>query len=451
MAKRTKRRGVISVVRKQSNATPPPANPPPQSPPARLDEQDPPALFTLEFQKTDGADAVLPFRWHLTPHGVEALEQLEIENPHLLIFVTQEVVGLDRFREVARMLIPIAQGNQLHYLRFDRPGVCRLRAVIVHGSSRERLKERFMSHGADGLVYTRDSRGAVYSLCELFSESTGMPSAAALNKFLGCVATVPLTVDSGHFAQPIPDTTWSRFVNSAYSRPPADQCDYRRRQLLSPLWALAVVGLLIFRIVALVVTATVKIFLVLLALLLGCRIDEIELDFAEHGNFQDILGAGISSYYSFTDTRGETRPTYQAMLRIPLLYLVNIPACVRLISGGDSGQSASYWGSVIVLGITGFVFFIAVLVHILEWFFTSRASRKEAVNQQGDEQVDARAQRLLEQRRAALLQLVDTGDDTKAVKVGVDLSYEQLPATERTLRVRYQRLKAKVCAPFARP
>lgn len=451
MAKRTKRRGVISVVRKQHNAATPPANPPLSPPPVRLNDQNPPALFTLEFQKTDGADAVIPFRWHLTPHGVEALEQLEIENPHLLIFVTQEVDGLDRFREVARLLIPIAQGNQLHYLRFDRPGACRLRAVIVHGSSRERLIDRFMSHGADGLVYERDRRDVLHSRGELFSEWTGMPSAMGLGKFLGCVATVPLTVDSGHFAQPIPDTTWSRFVNSAYSKPPADQCDYRRRQLLSPLMALLAVVRFIYRLVALVVTGVVKVFLVLLALLLGCRIDEIELNFAEHWYFNNIMGSGISSYYSFTDTRGETRPTYQAMLRIPLLYLVTIPACARLIWGDYSEQSASFWGSVIVLGITGLVFFIAVLVHILEWFFTSRASRKEAVNQQGDEQVDARAQRLLEQRRATLLQLVDPANDKKTVKVGVNLSYEQLPPTERTLRVRYQHLKAKVCAPFARP
>ena len=308
-----------------------------------------------------------------------------------------------------------------------------------------------MSHGADGLVYSRDNRDVLYSLCELFSESTGVPSAVALNKFLGCVATVPLTVDNGHFAQPIPDTTWSRFVNSAYGKPPADQCDYRRRQLLSPLWALFIMGLFIYRIVALVVSAAVKIFLVLLALLLGCRIDEIELDFAEHWNFNDIMGSGISSYYSFTDERGETRPTYQAMLRLPLLYLVIIPACARLNWGNYSEHSASYWGSVAVLGIVGLIFFVAVLVQIGEWFYAVRSSRKEAVNQQDDQQVDMREDRLLEQRRAALLQLVDSANDKKTVKVGVDLSYEKLPATERTLRVRYQHLKAKVCAPFARP
>lgn len=447
MVKRYRRRGGTPDVRNDTPTSPPAPSVQQHTASAESADASIPALFTLEFSATDGAGAVLPFRWQLTEAGAAALLADTVHNPHLLVFVTQEVDGMNQYREVARLLIPVKKGHQLHYIRFDRPGEFQLRAVLVHRDSKKHLMARFMSCGADGNIYTLRTDGSADKIGRLFSAYTGEPNTDALGSYLGAVERVPITVEHDHFAPPIPVTWRSRLVNMRYSKPPVDECDYRRRVLLLIPNLFLGLLLLLFHTVAYTVVTTIKLACAACALLVGCRIWKMQINFANLDDFDGVFGGCKSSYYTLVDSRGQDLPFYQSVLRTPLLYIISIWVFTYLNSTLIELVPTTWWRVAMLYGV-GTVVAFGLLLGLIVWCFESVLPHSSDVVTQQRAQLKMA---LLQQRRADLETLVGNTTVGARVRVGVDLSLENLPPAERTLRVRYERLKAKVCAPFARP
>jgi hypothetical protein len=170
-------------------------------------------MFTLLVDTTDAQSATIPVRWCLKKNGVTRLKEAGIAYPYVLLICRNTASGHEQ-----RWLKKLDE--MLTYVAFHGPGENTLHAILV-GSSEENGKDAEKKYLAiEGGKYTYR-----------FFNPEGEP---IRKKFLRELASSSetITVDAQFFAPALP--SWLNWwVNLWFETKPKDQCQVRRRAILA--------------------------------------------------------------------------------------------------------------------------------------------------------------------------------------------------------------------------
>ena len=400
----------------------------------------------LLINHPEQADSVTGISWCLEE---ELLEQItEIPHPYLLLIAWHEVRG-----EVERQMIPLQQ--MMTFLQFNMSGTHTLHAAIVHPKERHD-KSDMVSEVLDMSAFDEYSLHAMDRLGEFRPEWINDCS----NSVTAVAHTsLDVVVPKELFAKEPP--VWlSAWANRWFSRPPRDQCAFRRRVIMSltvqPIPVL-IQGLVIF---------VIRLLHWLLGLFLGMRGLRFKPVLHPYGYSKaDIWdgevnqkGSGSSFFVYKSDGRTDRSgwwfflfPPIPTLLFIVALFIVVVSLEVYFVNLYVL-WATSLMMLVIVLGIVSVIMIVGFIVEIGNWLESDERKRTRAKHRRERAQRTQEAlERRDEERRKSLLraqeaELAILGCDRRPEKVSI----QNLPRDRRTVLLRYHDLKARVCRPFAR-
>lgn len=396
---------------------------------------------------TDGANATIPLRWCICSSLFERLKDRGAKNPHLLLVVAKDDL------EVSRRLLPLEQA--MEYVVFTSPGEHQLFATVVWeekgrvGHLKKALlgKDEYGRHRIHVLEFNPITRG--YLLFQTFGRE--------------CCRQGPieplLTVNvAKEFFAKEPPGWLSKWVNWCFETKPVDQCQFRRRCIFAftmqpPIGFVWVVLLFLTRL-----TSALFLFFFLgwrgisfkpIVRLRSCSTRDIwdcNKDYRrdEWGTRKDRR-----SFFT-TDTEGRRRPAFMQFLRpFYFLGLFSLILFSKLIWPRHESILDSFILSVILWGMAD------VLLMVLRFFVKPRIKKLAGGLQQIAEAEEQRAF-LEKQRRQEEQRRIDAAEFDRQYREmvcpGAPLrpSIEALPPRRQTFHLRFWRMKARVCKPFAR-
>lgn len=425
-------------------------------------------------------DSVVPVRWCISAEVARQIKTLEINDPQLLIVISNDEEEVDR-----RV---VSLWNQMEYIQFRRPGANKIHAAILWspdgyqvvrakvnardddggykmpliGRSQpkvERLEARHQEvDNMSSLQFKQRKRMLRKLDCrikdarETEEEVFGMRSSFDSIKRLNAEAEFDVFVPEEMFAKEPP--TWMRWLGEFFDFWPrtkaVDQCDLRRRAILSacllPFWG-------VWKVLQVALWATwwlVNLLNLVVMLLVGMRSIDFKYVFADGSPPGiEVMWQDAEPSVWWYRKRVESYGTYYDR-RLSILSVINpvvfILACVvgygiaRFGLVNDLLQGLMFALSVVL----GTAVAIGLTLFVSPWISRrseARAKEKEET-QKLQEQRDVLASRTRLERELADL----TCDAALTAPVTIDA----LPKRRRTAHLRFQATKASVCRPFAR-
>lgn len=360
-------------------------------------------MIELHIPNTTVQTGVAPVSWCVSRDTLDELARRGIPDPQVLIVVAPE--NNYEHRKEGRKVVPLKE--LMTYVEFRSPGPNRVFA-IVFGRSEARMKESFL-HKEDGRWCTSILTHDGTAVHEGVSGSGGHVSSSA-----------PLRVEvpSECFATTPFDAGW---VNLLFTGRPENQCDFRRRRIFAytvqPILALVVY---LFRLLG-----------VLVYLLMGIRgIDFRPLTQPLTFDTGDIWKRADGS---FVVPRVESPLRFACLAFSPIIVLGALG--IGLLNyGGVSTALLFTAGTVVAV--------IGVIIVIL-LAMSGHAALLERWNDKNNVQ-----QMLAEGEVPWYLREAD--EISCAPGRGPRTGAGDVPRHLRTMRLRFEDLKAKVCRPFAR-
>jgi hypothetical protein len=405
-------------------------------------------LITNERDLTSAAP-VFPVRWCLDQSEIKQLA--DAQNIHVLFVIAYEGGREDR------MLVPI--GQMMAYLNFCRPGKHTVLATVLWGSGFAPMQKICMER-SNRHAYIQELLGwdrTNLRRYEFSDHEIGMlPNSAT--------AALEVTIPAEHFPKEPP--AWLRRpVNFQFPYPPVDECDFRRRCLVA-LPRLAYFG------VWAVITTFIRAIIAVAYALHGAR--DIDFRAVLHPWRSDIddvahnVRAGDSVFLS-EKFQGRVRSRWLLVL-YPYIWLVLFAvvtavkahyhltywAAVVLIAGAILKAALVAWKSLVKLflktGVRALALaaLFAVLYGIVRFVLSLAIQRQKArcveeyelVKQTG---LTLEDRRRLEREKEHEAFLASLTCQTMPLEVNIDA----LPPERRTVKLRFLRLKAGVCRPYA--
>lgn len=448
------------------------------------------SLF-LDQDEKGQVDSTVPVRWCISRETAEMIEAEGILDPQLLIVIEQNGQELERY------VVPLE--DQMRYIQFRRPGTNVIHATVMWQPDDEEpsVKEIVTGRTDSGLYRAQmlsmkrpetealeakaqslrrkqrdvDAEDAEYVVLQTeidqieaevaekrFSESPEVSVRADFDtiKRIDAEFQLDVVVPEEMFAKEPP--RWMKWLGTRYSTwqsAARDQCDLRRRAIITGftlpfVWAwLAIKNTVMFLAVAGVVLLVEIINLGQIAalLLLGARnINYKPLNpFDEEVNdFVKDIGKDLKPSFWWTKKvkSDDGFYEYKYELRHPVLLVVNPPVVLALAAiafGLYLLLSTALFH--LIVGIIGGLFLsIVLIVGVLasEAAANNRATRALRREQEAKER---------KERREALLR--KDLEQLACSSASRDVSISALPKERRTVALRFQALKVKVCKPFA--
>ena len=381
-------------------------------------------MLKLVIGSKDGRvqNASVPVRWCVDKETLDKLKQEGVINPHILIVT---VAPLPRyygeenyFVETTRQLISLEQVEE--YIQFQKPGKNIVYATIVWSKSGKYsdLWEKYIKR--EGSRYETD----------VIIKSGGKFSPPKENSVE--FAEVEIILPNEVFAKEYPE--WlKRWVNRWFRGKPQDQCHFRRRMIVA--FTIQPLMLLIKAVSKFVISLMAAVVCVAI---LGCKkVDLSPLAHPLDGVLDDILDDAEPIFMrKWKDKQGNEHLKWNLLPLTPIyplfiffLHYIKNPAINYFYGGrhafGDVGSSLF----ITIIVVCGSVMLMSVL-DVLVLFLISLTekanfvSRKEAIKKYEDE----------------YWELLCDGDLSTEIK--------RLPPKRRTIHLRFQDLKAKVCKPL---
>jgi hypothetical protein len=423
-----------------------------------VDTEAPASLLQLfaDVEPNGTADAVMAVRWCVTPGLTQLIEQHEVAKPYLMIVVrpfTQAGGGIDDggeraySRETHRYFVPLTQ--ELQYVAFSRPGLNSVFATVVWNSDGKgalHLRRAFPPGSGSYNTLTFDGAGELRRLRHFDRTSNRVDYTGQLLHEVSDELTV--SVPEEMFAKEPPQ--WAKDYIGKFADDQAfDQCHFRRRFLLG----------LAFMPIYFVAAYMVRFAFLALCLLFGMPGMQLR-------GFVHPLQWGIKDV---VDSTGD--PVWwfhkDGRTRNPLVWPFN-PVTILLVTLVILGVSSfhvtrneqvvhwlgwSWWEclglsvlihlGVVAVGLVGFL--LIGLISLLPF---------ERLNKRLNESSKRRS-RTKQERSAA--ELKEAQEATKRAleqmicsAASSSVSVSALPQEKRTIRLRFQATKQKVCKPFAR-
>lgn len=168
----------------------------------------------LFIDAKDGvSEAVVPVRWCICPAVFRTIRDEKLQNPHLLLVVTQEK------REVQRHLIPLSR--EMTFISFPRPGDYSIQATILSCQDVDFIKKTIL-----------EKCGNYNYRQEVLSYDGNISANIRLDIIQLGKGEIGVNVAPGFFAKKPPRWLWD-WGNLWYETEPRDQCQFRRRCILA--------------------------------------------------------------------------------------------------------------------------------------------------------------------------------------------------------------------------
>ena len=365
-------------------------------------------MFEIKLTTTKISDGSTAISWCVDHETLKELAAKNITDPQVVIMVAPQGLNYHYDKEY-RKVVPLK--DLLTYIEFHTAGENKIFAFI---STREKRNARtvYLSY-SDGhwstSLLTNDGSETLHETPEFEAEPI------FVNVPAGCFAKSP----------PKWEQAW---VNWLFKAKPMDQCNYRRRRMLAytlqiPLMMLNMIVRLFFTIVSLSYGACNFSFNFLL--------HPFRYDLDDVGS---IHGGG-SWFFTFPeDEHPETFTQIvwfliRGLYRFPLMPIIFIPVVLLLAFGKAHILLVFVYAASILFLLVLIVFCIATGT------FTELYRKLIDYLEKTDELW------YLDQEEIDLLVCSSQKDH---------LTFDQLPARKKTLKLRYLDLKSKVCKPFSR-
>ena len=388
------------------------------------------------------AEPVLPIRWCLEPREGLELEEQKAENIHILFVIAYQPKDGRGLED--RHLVPIDQ--MMTFLSFRRPGRHLVLAKIVWGKD-EDLED-----------LTKMANFSTYYYDLLDRARTDFDTNNARSSFwnlkVQCLngrAEVEVAIPAEHFPKKWPG--WLKYLaECGYQYPSFDQCHTKKRLAFAP------VKLLFFGLWAVITTA---IRIIIATFLTLCAMREIDYEAILHP-FRDDIGdvssdvhRGRPGSWILHDKDNNLRSEWLFLLH-PMIYFgifvgltgakihsrTTYFALVKAIWFGVLAFALAIWNWLISLPwimITATAIGVAISVFLIWKIGKSKARRRERTAQEIQEAI-AKAKRTAYDELYQLLAC-------RAEPMVADVS--ALPRERQTLRLKYLRVKVKLCRPWA--
>ncbi|MDP3004520.1 MAG: hypothetical protein Q8N43_03430 [Candidatus Azambacteria bacterium] len=393
----------------------------------------------LIISETQVQDATIPIRWCLDRNELEKLKEREVKNPSLLLVVTTP--SGNEWAEMDRYLIPLDQ--MLAYVQFHKPGKNRILAAVVWRQDGDvsKLKE---------LIFERKS-SLQYEKKVLTYNKKSFQRDNYQWEFIGGETELEVVVPEELFAKEPPayERWW---VNLWFETKPRDQCQYRRRRMIAytiqvPIVFLFVIFISICRILA---AGTL--------LFLGKR--KVDLKPIIHPFLYDSMGVWERTEASvfLLDAKGKRRHWLVAFFS-PLVFLAFVVILIYISLIFPSFFSLLQWWHYLIISLAAMVgiavvvnalFAVIFILHFL--FRLTFPVKKSRAEERAKKRTEKRYAEFAEERRlrevkksrlrAELEQLLACNGEFVP-------KLSALPRKKRTVYLRFQNLKVRVCKPFA--
>lgn len=393
--------------------------------------------------------ATIPVAWCNEDHLLEKVKQAGFTNPHLYLVVrhkktTKEYNLTDTSWDVTEThVVPLT--SQLRYVNFASPGANEVRALVIdipNKDTAKRVKKLYTAYRpleSDGTPARDDG---------YYNHWRGIPVLE------GSMASIPdITVDADMFA-PEPAEWRKKIVRILFHRREQDQCHFRRRFLFS---------LALLPVIAVIFTLA-KVAFTLFGLIYGVRGFDWRF-WQPRYTFTDpfnLFPDGRIKSYWFHHSDGSFRNPIAWLASPPVL--VFAPLIVWAIfhiqtHHGDSKRTFPIvdWGwwktvaivdgsalsvvalALIIVGLGAVITVLSERLHLGSPFAAANDYWHEQWEDFQDRRSAARTERIY-----ADLETMQCGEDPPP------LSLSDLPAEKKTVELRFQALKTRVCKPFAR-
>lgn len=396
------------------------------------------SLFTVQDEQGQ-VDSSVPLRWCISHETARRLQSMGVENPYMLIVIEQGGYETDRY------IVPLTA--QMCYVRFIRPGKNVIHATIVwRGSSLGATDPK--------KVFGRRSDYGDYTATVLarfdYRTDEGRPESRIRRHFddvrrLTEDARLNVVVPKEMFAkEPLRLTRWlgNRYM-SLWERAPRDPCSLRRRAIFTaatlPFVAMAmfVFGILLYMVLALNA---------LVLLVSGRRDVRYRRMFSLDMYPKDIWRHTEPSVWwnkrevrTYKHASGYEEEIVRYQPRHPVFFIVNPPV---ILSAALVGGVLSIFADTmlyIVLAVMA-VFVLGLLTLVVTLIARGPISRYREGQEKEREQLRQQQKEALTQE----LELLACNGQPR------EPSLSALPRGQRTVKLRYDRLKTRVCKPFAR-
>lgn len=367
-------------------------------------------LFELRLASDDVTTGAIPVTWCLNEEMLKALKEDGMESPQVVI-ITHPVEKYSVQKE-SRTVVPLT--DLMAYVDFKTAGLNKIRAFIEDGRT-SAVSTKYLARNERG-SYMRD----------LFNYEDvrwgyGFPFNRDTEKYgpEWEASEIELDVPEGIFA-PEPPEWEKQWVNHYYKNKVVDQCDYRRRRIVA----------YTVQFPAVFVVQVIRLLIIFLALLLGKRgtslmpfLNPLSMTTGDAGSQLETRSVFIRYDVEEDNKVLNFLKTY---CLVPLTPLLSIPLVLLLVF---VPFASVVLGAGLVIATTLAMFLLIGTISLM----VSRETRERFVNffiknKPWDE--------------ASNIKLLTCSNNSFTI--------DTLPSEKKTVKLRFQEVKSKVCRPFSR-
>jgi hypothetical protein len=380
-------------------------------------------MFELKIASIDATSGTVPVSWCVDTETLKLLSEKSIKEPQVVIVVAPDGPNYHITKEY-RKVVPLE--DLMTYVEFRAAGPNKIWGFISKRSQKD-ARNHYL-HREAGQYHTDILSDDGSDFCHAFSVQYN-PDNEHLNS-----PPISVKVPTQCFAKE--PWAWEKtWVNHFFRSKCVDQCEYRRRRIFAyTLQPFIMFFNMLIRFVLLVGAALVAARNITLAPLFH------PLSYSINDAWEGCTGGSFAIQHLEEDDRNHWEPkgvieTYSYVFRsfwsLPLMPVLAIPLLLLVYF--------HCWFALSVIGVI--VAFVLLIVGIVAAILTGslRSFFRSATSTQEDEDED---EKLWYMDREQMDMLVCNPDKKP-------LTLASLPASKKTLRLRFLDLKSKVCRPFS--
>lgn len=367
-------------------------------------------MLELHVADSDVTSGSIAITWCVDKALLAELELRKVKNPQLCIVVAPEEANYNPWREKRYV---VALNDLMAYVEFKVPGKNKIYGIVSYC---EKAKERYLTRNSGEFITAiLKQDGSDYADWLLTD-----------NKDYSLTLSEPLSVEVPRECFAPEPSAWEKsWVNHFFRSKPDDQCDFRRRRLFAySLQPLLILG-----------SCFIRFVFFLMALLIGAK--NLTLKYVVHpltydlNDSKTVMGGGSIFIRDPADEREQMQrsvPTLSFVFRklwtVPFMPVLAIPLFL-----------AGYNGFLHLVGLS-----VAIVIAMLVFAaFVASGMLRETFNTAVDWLIKTLGEGESFENNEEFL----VCSDKKAYKLS------DLPAHKRTLKLKFQNIKSKVCRPFS--
>lgn len=389
-------------------------------------------MLELQITDNDVSGGSAQVSWCVNQEILKELAAQRVKEPQLLIVVAPEGDAYDHRKEV-RKVVPLK--DLMTYMEFRSAGKNKIWGVVSYLSKKE-AKEKYLSkENGKFSTHVLSQAGDNYSAWLTYNED---PTHQKSNLSTPISVDVPAEIFAKEPA--VWEKTW---VNHYFRNKVVDQCEFRRRRL----FAYLVQPLIILSLM--LVTSVI----LLAGLLTGARswspkyllhpLTYTPLDVGEIWNRGTIFIRHLKEDENGTVFRGGSiTPWYFLRSFWSLLFMPALVIPAILLACFGKLQQLATLGGVVGLIFLAFLAVLTIMCYGARMFFWAPQVPKFFV-WLIDKLIGQPNDKPMWYLKPEELDLIVCSEKRQ------HLTYKQIPARRKTVRLRFQNLKSKVCRPFS--